>query len=585
MTFRQQAKHSLKAGDWFRAVAGGVLAVVVAACVVVPPVSVTGDAPALTAVQSNFALGVGQEQSLLPFIRIAGTGEVPFTPLKWEVSDPSLLSIDPATGRAKGLAAGTAVVKVTVQGRESGSAQLFVEVAGEGAAAVREIRVRPASHNLVVGEEVVLRAEVVLPDGQINGNVAWSSSDDTIAKVNPTTGAVSALKPGRVTIVAAYAAYPAFKNLAEIVVYATRAEVPSSPTPLPSAAPTSSTTSPIQAAVPPTAQPLSANPASTVKNSLESVTVTTLGDLNSEGGEQPFKFSGPKSVTVDTAGTVYVADLYARIWKITSEREIAAFAGSTPGFADGPGLLAKFSGPSGLTVDASSNLYLADSRNHRIRSVTPNGLVKTVAGGTIGLADGPIAQARFQFPRGIAFDKEGNAYVADRSNHCIRKLSREGGVTTLAGSTFGFSDGRGSLAKFANPSGLTVDDHGTVYVADSTNSRIRRITQDGTVTTLAGGTEGFRDAPGAEAQFNHPISVAIDNDRILYVADLYNHRIRRITPSGSVTTLAGSAAGFIDGSGPEAKFNHPESVALDSNGNIYVADFSNQVIRKIARRL
>jgi sugar lactone lactonase YvrE len=570
MTFRQQAKHSLKAGDWFRAVAGGVLAVVVAACVVVPPVSVTGDAPALTAVQSNFALGVGQEQSLLPFIRIAGTGEVPFVPLKWEVSDPSLLSIDPATGRAKGLAAGTAVVKVTVQGRESGSAQLFVEVAGEGVAAVREIRVRPASHNLVVGEEVVLRAEVVLPDGQINGNVVWSSSDDTIAIVNPTNGEVRALKPGRVTIVAAYSPAPIFKGLAEILVRATQLE--STPAPTAPETPTASQSPSMVTATSPPSLALPTVLVSTLAGSTE-------GYADGTGVEATLNW--PCGVAVDSAGNVYVADRSNNlIRRVSSEGVVTTLAGSTKGYADGTGIEAAFRGLRGLALDASGIIYVADTDNHRIRAVRPGNVVTTLTGSTEGYRDG-VDKPMFGGPHGLAVDSAGSIYVADSYNHRIRKINPEGLVTTVAGSTQGYSDGTGTDAKFRGPRDLALDSAGNIYVADTYNHRIRKINPEGLVTTVAGSTEGYSDGTGVEAKFRSPQSLAVDRDGNIYVADTDNHRIRMVSPAGVVRTLAGSTEGYLDGTGVESKFRGPRGIAVNAVGSIYVADTDNHRIRKI----
>jgi len=226
-------------------------------------VSVVGDgeafspngnvAPALKPVQPLLVIKVGEQRDLLPFLRLTETGAVPFIPLTWEVSNPELLSIDSGTGRAKGLGAGIVVVQVKAAGNGANlgqvrtvggtadAAQMIIEIVGEGSAVVKDVQVLPGSSQLVVGDSVTLRAQVFLPDGQINGNVVWASSDNTIATVNPTTGSVTALKPGRVTIVAGYALAPAFKGLADIIIYATKAELPASPPALsPSVLPTQS---------------------------------------------------------------------------------------------------------------------------------------------------------------------------------------------------------------------------------------------------------------------------------------------------------------------------------------------------------
>jgi prepilin-type N-terminal cleavage/methylation domain-containing protein len=261
-------------------------------------------------------------------------------------------------------------------------------------------------------------------------------------------------------------------------------------------------------------------------------------------------------------------------------------AGSgTAGFVDGTGTSAQFNNPNGITVDSSGIIYIADFSNHRIRKITAGGTVSTLAGsGGTGFADGTGTSAVFNYPHGVAVDTSGNVYVADQSNQRIRKITAGGVVTTLAGSGGqGFADGTGTSAAFNYPAGITVDASGNVYVADTNNYRIRKITSSGVVTTLAGsGVSGFADGTGIAAQFFNPTGVAVDSSGNVYVADAQNNRIRKITSSGVVTTLAGSgAAGFADGTGTAAQFNSPGGVAVDALGTVYVADLSNQRIRKI----
>jgi hypothetical protein len=177
-------------------------------------------------------IGLGQEKDLLPFIQVASTGAIPLFPLTWEISNPAVLTIDQATGRVKGIGRGSVVVQIKAAGYEANPAQLVIEVVGEAALPVKDVKVLPESHHLVVGGSAALRAEVTLLDGQVNGNVVWVSSDDSIATVNQTSGQVSAVKPGRVTILAAYAPFPEFKGLAEVFVYATKADIPPSPPPV-----------------------------------------------------------------------------------------------------------------------------------------------------------------------------------------------------------------------------------------------------------------------------------------------------------------------------------------------------------------
>jgi len=294
------------------------------------------------------------------------------------------------------------------------------------------------------------------------------------------------------------------------------------------------------------------------------------------------QFNGPSGVAVDAAGNVYVADENNNlIRKITDEGLVSTFAGSIWGLRDGAGTAAEFRYPSGVAVDAAGNVYVADYFNHRIRKITDEGLVSTLAGSTGGFRDGSGTSAQFNYPSDVALDAAGNVYVADLVNHRIRKITPDGEVSTLAGSTGGFRDGAGRSAQFNSPFGVAVDTEGNVYVADSFNNLIRKITPEGLVSTLAGSTEGFRDDIGTSAQFNSPYGVAVDAEGNVYVADVNNHRIRKITPEGLVSTLAGSTVGFRDGSGRSAEFNSPTGVVVDAESNVYVADYFNHLIRKI----
>ncbi|MBI4884482.1 MAG: hypothetical protein HY826_10570 [Actinobacteria bacterium] len=311
--------------------------------------------------------------------------------------------------------------------------------------------------------------------------------------------------------------------------------------------------------------------------------VTTLAGSTSGSAEGALaQFAFPAGVAVDAAGNVYVADFSNNlIRKITAAGVVTTLAGSTSGSADGTGAAAQFFTPRGVAVDTAGNVYVADTNNHRIRKITAAGVVTTLAGSTSGPADGTGAAAQFSSPRGVAVDTAGNVYVADTGNHRIRKVTAAGVVTTLAGSTAGFADGTGAAAQFSVPSGVAVDTAGNVYVADTSNHRIRKVTAAGVVTTLAGSTSGSADGTGAAAQFSFPFGVAVDTAGNVYVADSINNLIRKVTAAGVVTTLAGSTFGYLDGIGAAAQFSTPTGVAVDAAGNIYVADSDNNRIRKI----
>jgi serine/threonine-protein kinase len=243
--------------------------------------------------------------------------------------------------------------------------------------------------------------------------------------------------------------------------------------------------------------------------------------------------------------------------------------------------------PVAVTVDSSGNVYVADYYAHAIRRISSMGVITVLAGGVSpGDIDGTGAAASFSFPAGVAVDTAGNVYVADSGNNQIRKVTPAGVVTTLAGkSAAGSEDGVGANANFNQPSGVAVDTAGNVYVADSGNNQIRKVTPAGVVTTLAGkSAAGSEDGVGANANFNQPSGVAVDAAGNVFVADGQNCEIRKITPAGLVTTLAGSKdvlGGHADGSGATANFYLPYGVAVDGSGNIYVADSGNNEIRKI----
>ena len=314
---------------------------------------------------------------------------------------------------------------------------------------------------------------------------------------------------------------------------------------------------------------------------------------SADGTGSAARFSYPKGVAVDNAGNILVANTSnSSIRKITPAGVVTTLAGPVVGgigSADGTGSTAQFDTPFGVAVDSTGNSYVADTYNHTIRKITPAGLVTTLAGtaDTKGSADGTGSAAQFSFPQGMAMGSSGNVYVADTGNSTIRLITPAGVVVTIAGiaNSRGVTDGASTVARFYNPMGLTVDSVGNIYVADSSNHTIRKITPAGIVTTLAGsaGSYGWADGTGSAARFDYPEGVAVDGSGNVYVADTDNSTIRKITPAGVVTTLAGSAGsyGSTDGTGSAARFSYPEGLAVDSAGNIYVADTYSNTIRKI----
>lgn len=319
--------------------------------------------------------------------------------------------------------------------------------------------------------------------------------------------------------------------------------------------------------------------------------VTTVAGTGAKGSANgngtAASFNQPFGMVVDSGGNLYVADSANNtIRKITPARDVTTFAGSvTPGSTNGNGTLASFDRPTGLASDTGGNFYTGDFNNNMIRKITPAADVTTIAGsGAFGSTNGNGTAASFNNPAGVAVDAAGNVYISDYNNNLIRKITPAGDVTTFAGSgAVGGADGNGTAASFNSPVGLALDAAGNLYVADSLNNVIRKITPAGDVTTFAGsGTAGAVDGNGTAASFRVPNGVTVDASGNIYVADYGNNLFRVITPAGDVRTLAGSGApGAADGKGAAASFNGPVSVVLDGSNAFYVADYDGQLIRRI----
>lgn len=251
---------------------------------------------------------------------------------------------------------------------------------------------------------------------------------------------------------------------------------------------------------------------------------------------------------------------------------VVTFAGSgTQGFADGTKAQASFNYPTGIAISGDGFVFVADKQNNVIRIISPQAVVNTVAGnGSIGFSNKKDSVS-FNFPGSVAVDGAGNVYVADGGNFAIRKIDNTGVVTTFA-------------TGFNVPTGVTSDAAGNIYVADNGNNIISKVSTKGVVTVLAGdGIRGSKNGTGAGAEFNQPQAVAVDSGGNVYVADRGNNLIRKITSQGVVTTVAGSgSAGAQNGVGAAASFNGPAGIAVDASGNLYVGDSNNNLIRKIS---
>jgi len=303
-------------------------------------------------------------------------------------------------------------------------------------------------------------------------------------------------------------------------------------------------------------------------------------------------FQTPCAFVWDTQGQLLIADAQNHlIRKLSPHGDVSTFSGSERGlldtltFADGGATLAKFNFPSAMARHPSGQIYIVDTDNHRIRILNPNGHVSTFVGtGIAGFADGNPAVAQFHRPRGIAIDSAGNVYVADTGNHSIRKISPNAMVSTLAGNgRSGFANGLGAQAQFHHPTALILHQE-VLYSADTYNHYIRKISLTGEVTTIAGdGREGFVDGAAAQARFRFPRGLAFDSQGNLYIADTDNHRIRKyVSAQQQVITVAGNgSAEFADGNAAVAKFNQPIGLLFDAEGHLLVADSGNNRIRKI----
>ena len=321
------------------------------------------------------------------------------------------------------------------------------------------------------------------------------------------------------------------------------------------------------------------------------------GSLGDGGAAVAARLSRPYGVALDGAGNLYIADTdNDRIRKVDAAGVITTVAGGGSGGDGGAATAAQLFYPRGVAVDGAGNLYFADWSNYRIRKVDAAGVITTVAGGSSFSGDGGAAvAAQLFYPRGVALDGAGNLYIADASNNRIRKVDAAGVISTVAGDgtrDYGGDGGPATGARLFSPRGVAVDGAGNLYIADTWNHRIRKVDAAGVISTVAGfgrtgefgGGFGGDGGPAVAAQLYRPTGVALDGAGNLYIADSWNYRIRKVDAGGVITTVAGDGTyGYGGDGGPAvaAQLRGPSGVALDGAGNLYIADWGNDRIRKV----
>jgi len=340
------------------------------------------------------------------------------------------------------------------------------------------------------------------------------------------------------------------------------------------------------------------------KQTFQSLISTLAGTGNAglagDGGQaKQARLNSPAGIAVHPDGSVYIADTEnGRVRRIATDGTISTYAGTTPGFSGdgGQASQAQLNKPESLAFALDGSLYVADSGNSRIRRIAPNGVISTVAGtGTPGFSgdNGPATSAKISYPKSLVVAQDGNLYFSDVANHRIRQVGTDGMISTIVGNGqagFGGDGGSALQAKVAYPEGMAITGNGVIYVADSGNHRIRRISPDGLISTFAGSTAGFSGDGGQakQARLYYPSNIALGRDGSVFVSDSGNDRIRRISPDGLISTIVGNGQrGFAGDNGPAAQavVNYPSGMAVSADGRLYVSDNQNHRVRRISQSL
>ncbi|HLP01140.1 MAG TPA: immunoglobulin domain-containing protein, partial [Opitutaceae bacterium] len=521
-------------------------------------VNAAATAPSITTQPSSQTVTVGGSVSF----SVAASGTAPLS-YQWKKGGANISGATSATYSIASAAAGDAGTYTVVVSNSAGSATsngATLTVNAASTVTAPSITTQPSSQTVTVGSSVSFS---VAASGTAPLNYQWKKGGADISGATSATYSIASAATGDAgtyTVVVSNSAGSATSN---------------------------SVTLTVNAASTVTAPSITTQPASVTVLAGQSATFTVTASgtapLSYQWLRDGATISGATSASY-TINAVAANDAGAYTVVVTNSAGSVTSNSATLALASGifPHLTA-------LTFDGSGRLYATDSTNDTVQRIAADGTVYLVAGttGSAGSTNGTGSAARFNQPGGVVATRDGVLYVADTANALIRRIATNGTVTTFAGNAAlrGNVNGNGTAATFSAPTGLALDSAGNLYVADATNHTIRKITSSGAVTTFAGqaGTPGSANGSATSARFNTPTAVAVDSSGNVYVADTNNNTVRKINAGGTVTTLAGlsGVSGATDGNGADALFNQPQGLALDAAGNLYVADTGNSSVRKI----